>query len=59
LAKAKEALHEIWQTEAREDAEAALGLFVQSYEAKYPKAKACLEKDRQELLVFYDFPAEH
>src|SRR5262249_21193500 len=37
----------------------AFDLFLATYEAKYPKATACLEKDRQELLVFYNFPAEH
>ena len=57
--KAKEALHEIWQAETREHAEAAFDLFVKTYEAKYPKATACLEKDREALLVFYDFPAQH
>ena len=57
--KAKDALHEIWQAETRKDAETAFDLFIQTYEAKYPKATACLEKDREELLVFYDFPAQH
>ena len=33
--------------------------FVEKYQTKYPKATTCLEKDRQELLAFYDFPAEH
>ena len=57
--KAKEALHQIWMAETREDAEAAFELFVETYSAKYPKATKCLEKDRVELLTFYDFPAEH
>lgn len=57
--KAKDALHEIWQSETRQDAETAFDVFVQTYEAKYPKATACLEKDREELLAFYDFPAHH
>ena len=57
--KAKDALHEIWQAETKEDAETAFDVFIQTYEAKYPKATACLEKDREELLVFYDFPAQH
>jgi transposase-like protein len=34
-------------------------LFLTTYGAKYPKACECLEKDREELLTFYDFPAEH
>ena len=37
----------------------AFDLFVESYEAKYPKATLSLQKDREELLAFYDFPAMH
>jgi len=58
-AQAKEKLHAIWQAATRDEAVKAFDLFLATYEAKYPKATACLEKDRQELLVFYDFPAEH
>lgn len=57
--KAKRALHEIWQAETKENATRAFDLFVSTYEAKYPKATVKLEKDRQELLAFYDFPATH
>jgi len=57
--KAKERLHEIYLAPSRAEAEKAFDLFVRTYEAKYPKATECLVKDRQELLVFYDFPAEH
>jgi putative transposase len=57
--EAKEKLHNIWQAATRADAEDAFDLFVATYEAKYPKATECLSKDRIELLVFYDFPAEH
>jgi putative transposase len=57
--KAKGMLHEIYLSESREAAEKALDLFVATYEAKYPKATACLAKDRGVLLSFYDFPAEH
>jgi len=57
--KAKQALHEIWMAESRESAEEAFDGFLSIYEAKYPKVAACLEKDRTELLAFYDFPAEH
>jgi putative transposase len=57
--KAKEMLHDIWQASTRKDADKAFDLFVATYEAKYPKATECLCKDRAELLVFYDFPAEH
>jgi transposase-like protein len=57
-AKAKAALHEIWMAESRKDAERAMDAFVAAYGAKYPKAVECLLKDRDELLAFYDFPAE-
>lgn len=58
-AKAKEALHEIWMAESRVDAEQAFDHFLLTYETKYPKASECLAKDRDTLLTFYDFPAEH
>ncbi|MCP4233823.1 MAG: IS256 family transposase [Aestuariibacter sp.] len=57
--KAKQALHEIWQAETKENAEKAFDLFIKTYEAKYPKSALCLQKDREELLAFYDFPAQH
>jgi transposase-like protein len=57
--RVKRALHEIWQAETKDDANKAFDLFVESYEAKYPKATEKLEKDRTELLAFYDFPAVH
>lgn len=57
--KAKQALHEIWQANTKEDAEKAFELFIKTYEPKYPKATLCLQKDREELLAFYDFPAQH
>jgi putative transposase len=58
-AKAKAAIHEIWMAESRADAEQAVDHFLVTYEAKYPKASECLAKDRNTLLTFYDFPAEH
>jgi transposase-like protein len=58
-AKAKPMLHEIWMAETRNQADKAFDLFVRSFEAKYPKAIDCLVKDRDVLLTFYDFPAEH
>jgi putative transposase len=58
-AKAKSALHEIYQSATRVEAEKAFNQFVRQYELKYPKAAACLEKDRPALLSFYAFPAEH
>ena len=57
--RAKADLHEIWMAETREEAEKAFDAFLDSYGAKYPKAAKCLTKDREELLAFYDFPAEH
>jgi transposase-like protein len=57
--KAKSALHEIYQSATRAEAETALTRFVKQYASKYPKAADCLEKDRQALLSFYAFPAEH
>ena len=57
--KAKGMLHAIYQAPGRAEAEKAFDLFLRSYEAKYPKATECLAKDRNELLTFYDFPAEH
>ena len=58
-AKAKQALQDIWQAETKKHAEKSFGHFVTTYEAKYPKATLCLEKDREELMSFFDFPAEH
>lgn len=57
--KAKKMLHDIWQAETREDATRAFDLFIKTYQAKYPKATECLIKDRDELLTFFDFPAQH
>lgn len=57
--KAKGHLHDIWQAETRKDADAAFGFFVETYGAKYDKAVAKLTRDREALLTFYDFPAEH
>ncbi len=57
--KAKGDIHEIWQAETKADAETAFGHFLEKYDAKYQKACDCLRKDREQLLTFYDFPAEH
>jgi len=57
--KAKAALHAIWQAETKPEAEKAFDLFLATYDAKYPKATLCLQKDREELMAFYDFPAKH
>ena len=57
--KAKNAIHNIWQAETKDDAEKAFDLFIKTYEPKYPKAALCLQKDREELMAFFDFPAQH
>ena len=57
--KAKRSLQEIWMAETSKDAEAAFDAFIAAYQLKYDKAAECLAKDRQALLAFYDFPAEH
>ena len=57
--KAKDRLHEIWMADTREHANKAFDLFLATYQDKYPKAAQCLRKDRESLLAFYDFPAQH
>lgn len=57
--KAKQDLHDIWQADTREHAETAFDHFVDIYDAKYPKATNSLLKDREELMAFYNFPAQH
>jgi len=56
---AKDKLHQIWMADTREAAQQAFDAFLADYQAKYPKASECLKKDREVLLTFYDFPAEH
>ena len=58
-AKAKGHMHDIWQAETKAEANAAFDFFVETYGVKYEKAVAKLIKDRDALLAFYDFPAEH
>lgn len=57
--KAKQALHEIWMAPTKEAAYKAFDAAVSIYSAKYPKAMQCLEKDKDQMLAFYDFPATH
>ncbi len=57
--KAKGDLHEIWQAETKAAAEQAFAHFLEKYDAKYQSACDCLRKDREQLLAFYEFPAEH
>jgi len=57
--KSKAMLHDIWMADTKEHAEKAFDLFVTTFTDKYPKAVECLQKDRDVLLTFYDFPAKH
>ena len=57
--KAKAMLHDIWMAETKAAAEQAFDLFLATFAAKFPAATTCLTKDRDVLLTFYDFPAEH
>jgi len=58
-AKAKSKLHQIWMAPDKDEAQKHFDDFIEIYGAKYPKAAECLKKDREVLLTFYDFPAEH
>jgi putative transposase len=58
-ANARQDLREIWLAPDRATAEAALATFTAKYAPKYDRAVACLVKDREALLTFFDFPAEH
>ena len=55
----KEALQDIWMAETRDEAYKAFESCVKRFGAKYPGAVECLEKDKDSLLSFYDFPATH
>jgi putative transposase len=57
--KAKDMLHAIWMAASRAEANQAFDLFLRTWQTKYAKATDCLAKDRDALLTFYDFPAEH
>jgi putative transposase len=52
-------LREVRDAPDRATADAAIAIFVEKYASKYPKAAECLTKDREALLAFFDFPAEH
>jgi len=52
-------LREVHGAPTRAAAAAAIDIFAQKYGAKYPRAVECLTKDREALLAFFDFPAEH
>jgi len=57
--KAKEHLHDIWMAAGIKEAEKNFDMFIELYGTKYPKAAECLDKDRDVLLKFYSYPAEH
>jgi len=57
--RAKADMQEIWMARTRNEAHAAFAKFVGHYKGKYPKAVEKMEKDRDSLLAFYSFPAEH
>jgi len=57
--KAKQALHEIWMAPTKKQAYRAFDIAISTYSSKYPKAMECLEKDKEEMLAFYDFPSSH
>lgn len=57
--KIKEALHDIWMAETRQDAHKAFDSCVRRFDDKYPGAMSCLVKDKESMLAFYDFPAVH
>jgi len=57
--KIKDSLQNIWMAETRESAYEAYSLFEKNHKTKYPKATNCLMKDKEEMLAFYDFPADH
>ena len=57
--RAKADMQAIWMAATRDEAQAAFAAFIGAYQGKYPKAAKKLDKDRDSLLAFYDFPAEH
>ncbi len=58
-AQAKSDLQQIWMAETRQRAYRAFDEFIAKFKLKYPKATECLLKDKEKMLTFYDFPAEH
>src|SRR3979411_1578140 len=57
--KAKQLIHEMYLSPTRKAALAAYDQFISSYQTKFPKACECLQKDKEVLFTFYDFPAQH
>jgi putative transposase len=58
-AHAKSMIHDMYMADTKEKGLEALEAFRKLYEAKYPKACECLQKDQEQLFTFYDYPAEH
>ena len=58
-AKSKDKLHQIWLVPEKDEAQRHFDEFVRLYGAKYPKAAECLQKDRNVIQTFYDFPSEY
>lgn len=56
---AKKLIHDMYMASTKEEGISAFDSFINLYEAKYPKACECLEKDKEQLFTFYDYPAEH
>jgi transposase-like protein len=57
--KTKKMLNEIFMAPTKMDANIAFDIFIEEFDAKYPKAVDCMRDHRQELLEFYNYPAEH
>jgi transposase-like protein len=57
--KAKQHIHDMYMAGTKEQALKAYDEFLRLYQAKFSAACACLEKDKEDLFTFYDFPAEH
>ena len=57
--KVKEALHNIWQAETRQEAYKAFDDCIERFSQKYPGAMNCLARDKDSMLAFYDYPAEN
>jgi putative transposase len=57
--RAKSMIHNIYMAPTKMDADIAFDVFIEEFEAKYPKATASLRENREDLMAFYDFPADH
>lgn len=58
-AKVKQHIHDIWMNETKEEAQKSFDFIIETCQVKYPNASECLAKDRDTLMVFYDFPVEY